>query len=226
MGRILLICRLAARDLRRRPAEAALLLLAIIAATTTLTLGLVLHGVTDEPYESTRDGHSRARRRGQCERGPVPRSARRPRRARGADRRSRRHRQQRPIPAHRGGTRGERRHRSRPARGGPRWSGGVGTRPRPRGGRGRPARADPRRLGTRRRSGRRGRLRRRARTRRRGRDHLADPNVWAHDSRRAAGLSCGEPPLVRGCGRGGHRRREAISGCVLRPRLPRDRRGH
>ena len=55
MGRILLICRLAARDLRRRPAEAALLLLAIIAATTTLTLGLVLHGVTDEPYETTRD---------------------------------------------------------------------------------------------------------------------------------------------------------------------------
>jgi putative ABC transport system permease protein len=55
MGRILLICRLAARDLRRRPAEAALLLLAIMAATTTLTLGLVLHGVTDEPYESTRE---------------------------------------------------------------------------------------------------------------------------------------------------------------------------
>ena len=55
MGRILLIRRLAARDLRRRPAEAALLLVAIIAATTTLTLGLVLHGVTDEPYQSTRE---------------------------------------------------------------------------------------------------------------------------------------------------------------------------
>jgi putative ABC transport system permease protein len=55
MGRILLICRLAARDLRRRPAEAVLLLLAIMAATTTLTLGLVLHGVTDEPYEGTRE---------------------------------------------------------------------------------------------------------------------------------------------------------------------------
>ena len=54
MGRLLLVCRLAARDLRRRPAEAALLLLAIMAATTTLTLGLVLHGVTDEPYQSTR----------------------------------------------------------------------------------------------------------------------------------------------------------------------------
>ena len=53
MGRLLLVYRLAARDLRRRPAEAALLLLAIVAATTTLTLGLVLHGVTDEPYQST-----------------------------------------------------------------------------------------------------------------------------------------------------------------------------
>ena len=226
MGRILLVCRLAARDLRRRPAEAALLLLAIIAATTTLTLGLVLHGVTDEPYESTREATAGPDVVASVQRGRVPRSARRPRRARGADRRSRRHRLQRAVPAHRGGARGERRHRSRPARGGPRWSGGVGTRPRPRSGRGRPARADPRRLGTRRRSGRRGRLRRRARTRRRGRDHPADPCVWAHDSRRAARLSCGEPPLVRGCGRGGHRRREAISGCVLRPRLPRDRRGH
>ena len=32
-----------------------LLLLAILAATTTLTLGLVLRGVTDDPYQSTRD---------------------------------------------------------------------------------------------------------------------------------------------------------------------------
>jgi ABC-type lipoprotein release transport system permease subunit len=55
MGRVLLISRLAARNLRRRRAEAALLVLAIMAATTTLTLGLVLHGVTDEPYESTRE---------------------------------------------------------------------------------------------------------------------------------------------------------------------------
>jgi ABC-type lipoprotein release transport system permease subunit len=55
MGRLLLVSRLAARDLRRRPGEAALLLLAIMAATTTLTLGLVLHGVTDKPYENTRE---------------------------------------------------------------------------------------------------------------------------------------------------------------------------
>ena len=51
---MLLLFRLAARDLRRRPVEAALLLLAILAATTTLTLGLVLHGITDKPYETTR----------------------------------------------------------------------------------------------------------------------------------------------------------------------------
>jgi ABC-type lipoprotein release transport system permease subunit len=55
MGRLLLISRLAARDLRARPVEAALLLLAIIGATTTLTLGLALHGVTDKPYEQTRE---------------------------------------------------------------------------------------------------------------------------------------------------------------------------
>ncbi len=55
MGRVLLVCRLAARDLRRRPAEAALLLLAITAATTTLTLGLILQGVISKPYQSTRE---------------------------------------------------------------------------------------------------------------------------------------------------------------------------
>jgi putative ABC transport system permease protein len=55
MGRLLLISRLAARDLRRRPVEAALLLLAIMGATTTLTLGLALHEVTDKPYEKTRE---------------------------------------------------------------------------------------------------------------------------------------------------------------------------
>jgi putative ABC transport system permease protein len=54
MGRILLVCRLAARDVRRRPAAAALLLIAITAATTTLTLGLALHGTTSQPYQQTR----------------------------------------------------------------------------------------------------------------------------------------------------------------------------
>jgi ABC-type lipoprotein release transport system permease subunit len=55
MGRLLLVGRLAARDLRRRPAEAALLLLAITAATSVLTLGLVLRGVISKPYQTTRE---------------------------------------------------------------------------------------------------------------------------------------------------------------------------
>src|SRR5215216_5836092 len=55
MGRILLVGRLAARDLRRRRIEAALLLLAIMAATTTLTLGLVLRDAASDPYQSTRE---------------------------------------------------------------------------------------------------------------------------------------------------------------------------
>lgn len=55
MGRLLLIGRLAARNVRRRPAEAALLVLAIMAATTMLTLGLALHGVTDNPYQRTQE---------------------------------------------------------------------------------------------------------------------------------------------------------------------------
>jgi ABC-type lipoprotein release transport system permease subunit len=54
MGRIILICRLAARDLRRRPAQALLLLIVITAAMATLTLGLILHGVTSKPYGQTR----------------------------------------------------------------------------------------------------------------------------------------------------------------------------
>jgi putative ABC transport system permease protein len=54
MGRIRLIGRLVGRDLRRRPGPAALLALAITAATATLTLGLVLRGVTNQPYLQTR----------------------------------------------------------------------------------------------------------------------------------------------------------------------------
>ncbi len=55
MGRLFLVCRLAARDLRHRPGEAVMLLAVITAATTALTLGLVLHGVTSQPYQSTRE---------------------------------------------------------------------------------------------------------------------------------------------------------------------------
>jgi ABC-type antimicrobial peptide transport system permease subunit len=54
VGRLLLIFRLIAADLRRRPGEAVMLLVVIMAATTTLTLGLVLHGETNHPYEQTR----------------------------------------------------------------------------------------------------------------------------------------------------------------------------
>jgi putative ABC transport system permease protein len=54
MGRSFLIVRLALADLHRRRAEAVMLLIAITAATTTLSLGLVLHGVTVQPYSQTR----------------------------------------------------------------------------------------------------------------------------------------------------------------------------
>jgi len=54
VGRVRLVARLAARDLRRRPAEAALLLVTIVAATTTLTLGLIVRELVGDPYQSTR----------------------------------------------------------------------------------------------------------------------------------------------------------------------------
>ncbi len=54
MGRLLLICRLAARDLKHRPGTAVLLLLALTAATTALTLGLALHGTTSQPFQRTK----------------------------------------------------------------------------------------------------------------------------------------------------------------------------
>src|SRR5580658_235028 len=54
MGRITLVGRLAARDIRRRKAQAVLLLLAITAAATTLVLGLALNGVTSHPYQQPR----------------------------------------------------------------------------------------------------------------------------------------------------------------------------
>ena len=54
MGKILLVRRLAARDLRHHKAQAVLLLLAITAATTVLALGLALQGVTSQPYQRTR----------------------------------------------------------------------------------------------------------------------------------------------------------------------------
>jgi putative ABC transport system permease protein len=54
MGKIVLICRLAARDLRRRPVEALMVFLVTAAAATTLTVALALNGVTSQPYQRTR----------------------------------------------------------------------------------------------------------------------------------------------------------------------------
>lgn len=53
-GRLLLVCRLLVRDLRRRPVETVLLLVAITAATGTLTLGLALNETVAQPYQQTR----------------------------------------------------------------------------------------------------------------------------------------------------------------------------
>lgn len=53
-GRLLLVCRLLVRDLRRRPIETILLLVAITAATGTLTLGLALNEIASRPYQQTR----------------------------------------------------------------------------------------------------------------------------------------------------------------------------
>jgi putative ABC transport system permease protein len=54
MGKLVLVGRLAGRDIRRHPARAILLLLAITSAAMVLTLGLALRGVTGHPYQQTR----------------------------------------------------------------------------------------------------------------------------------------------------------------------------
>jgi putative ABC transport system permease protein len=55
MGTALLVLRLAARDVRRHLAQAALLVVAIAAAGAALTMGLALNGVTSQhPYAATR----------------------------------------------------------------------------------------------------------------------------------------------------------------------------
>ncbi|MEU0558633.1 FtsX-like permease family protein [Dactylosporangium sp. NPDC006015] len=53
-GRLLLLCRLLVRDLRRRRTETVLLLVAITAATATLTLGLTLNELAERPFQQTR----------------------------------------------------------------------------------------------------------------------------------------------------------------------------
>ena len=55
MGKTLLVCRLAVRDVRHHLAQAVLLVIAIAAATATLTMALALNGVTSQPpYAATR----------------------------------------------------------------------------------------------------------------------------------------------------------------------------
>jgi putative ABC transport system permease protein len=55
MGTALLVFRLAARDVRHHAAQAVLLVVAIAAATATLTMGIALNGVTTQsPYVTTR----------------------------------------------------------------------------------------------------------------------------------------------------------------------------
>jgi len=54
MGRVFLVFRLAARDVRHHRAQALLLVVAIVAATATLTMAFALSGVTDHPYQQTR----------------------------------------------------------------------------------------------------------------------------------------------------------------------------
>jgi ABC-type lipoprotein release transport system permease subunit len=55
VGTVLLVVRLAVRDVRRHAAQAALLVVAIAAAAATLTMGLAMSGVTTQhPYAETR----------------------------------------------------------------------------------------------------------------------------------------------------------------------------
>jgi putative ABC transport system permease protein len=54
MSRTALFARLAAKDLRKHRSEALLLAVVIAVASATLTVGLVLHGVTSNPYATTR----------------------------------------------------------------------------------------------------------------------------------------------------------------------------
>jgi ABC-type lipoprotein release transport system permease subunit len=54
LSELWLILRLAVRDLQRRPGQAVMLVVIMVAATAALTLGLVLRGTTAHPYQTTR----------------------------------------------------------------------------------------------------------------------------------------------------------------------------
>jgi hypothetical protein len=53
-GQVVLVSRLAARDLRCRPVEALMVLLVIATAAATLTVAFAVSGVTNKPYQQTR----------------------------------------------------------------------------------------------------------------------------------------------------------------------------
>ena len=55
LSKLWLILRLAVRDLQHRPGQAVMLAVIMAAATAALTLGLVLHGTTAHPYQTTRE---------------------------------------------------------------------------------------------------------------------------------------------------------------------------
>lgn len=54
VGRLLVVLRLVVADVRRRPGQAAMLLVSITAATAMLSLGGSLHGATEKLYQQTR----------------------------------------------------------------------------------------------------------------------------------------------------------------------------
>lgn len=54
VGRLLLIWRLIVRDLRRRPGEAVMFLIAVTAATAALALGLATDNTVATAYAKTR----------------------------------------------------------------------------------------------------------------------------------------------------------------------------
>ncbi|NED54505.1 hypothetical protein G3I24_26855, partial [Micromonospora aurantiaca] len=53
VGRLLVVLRLVVADVRRRPGQAAMLLVSITAATAMLSLGGSLHGATEKLYQQT-----------------------------------------------------------------------------------------------------------------------------------------------------------------------------
>ena len=55
LSKLWLVLRLAVRDLQHRPGQAVMLAVIMAAATAALTLGLVLHGTTAHPYQTTRE---------------------------------------------------------------------------------------------------------------------------------------------------------------------------